>query len=136
MSGCRAVNIAARLWPPDEFLDSEAFVAGEVVHVDDIAWRECGREAFFHPLLKRGGEAGDERDRLVVTARNGGAQSSTASAASAFARQICERPGFVDEQQLRRIEIQLPGEPLPALFQDFRALLLLGVRGLFLKVIA
>ncbi len=126
-------------------------MAGEVVHDDDIAWRESGHEAFFHPFLERGGvdrpvesllrheaakaKAGDERDRLVVAVRNGGAQLSTASAASAFARQICGGPGLIDEHQLRRIEIELSGEPLPALFQDVRALLLLGVRGLFLKVI-
>jgi hypothetical protein len=103
-----------------------------LVHDDDVAWRECGHEAFSHPFLERGGvdrpvqgllrdeaakaKSGDERDRLVVAVRNGGTQSSTTSAASAFARQTCGRPGLVDEHQLRRIEIGLSGKPLPALF--------------------
>ncbi len=75
-------------------------------------------------------KAGDERDRLVMAVRNGGAQSPPASAASAFASQIRGRPGLVDEHELRRIEIELPGEPVPALIHNVRALLLIGVRGL------
>ena len=52
-------------------------------------------------------------------------------AASAFARQIGGSPGLIDENESRRIEVGLPGEPVPALLQDVRVLLLLGVYSLF-----
>jgi hypothetical protein len=45
-------------------------------------------------------------------------------------------PGFIDEDEAFRIEIELLIEPgLPAL-QNVGAILLAGVRGLFLRVIA
>ena len=37
--------------------------------------------------------------------------------------------GLVDEDEFRGIKIELEGEPVPALLQNVRALLLLGVRG-------
>ena len=80
-------------------------------------------------------QAGDERDRLVMAVRNGGSQPSTTPAATAFARHVRRGPGFVDENQLCRIEVGLPGEPGAPLLQNVRALLLLGMRGLFLNVI-
>ena len=131
----------------DEFLDPGSFVAGEVVHDDDVARREGGRETGSHPFLERGGvhglvegllrhdagkaQAGDERDRLVMTVRNCGAQSSAPPTAPAFARHVRGRPGLVDEHELGRIEVELPVKPRPALLQHVRASLLLGVRGFF-----
>jgi hypothetical protein len=53
-----------------------------------------------------------------------------------FARHIRRSPGLVDEHEAGRIEIELPGEPVAALLQNVRALLLLGMRGLFFKVIS
>ena len=44
--------------------------------------------------------------------------------------------GLVDEDEFGGIKIELGGEPVPALLQNVRAPLLLGVRGLFLKVIS
>ena len=100
----------------------------------------------FHPFLEQGGvdrpfvdllgrepakaQSGDERDRFVMAVRNANAQPSPASAAPALARQIAGGPGLIDENELPWIEIELLGEPLPALLQNARALLLLGVRGL------
>jgi hypothetical protein len=126
-------------------------VAREIVPYDDVAWRELRHEAFFHPFLEHGGvhrlvesllrhetgqaQTGDERDRLVVTVRNGGAQPATAPASPAFTGQVRRRPGLVDEYEFRRIEIELPGKPVPTPLQNVRALLFLGVRRLFLKVI-
>ena len=135
-----------------ELLDPRSLVAREIVHDDDVAWRERGNKALLHPILEQGGvdrpvenlrrgqagkaDAGDERDRLVMAMRNGGAQPSSAPATSAFARQIGGSPSLVDEDEFQRIEVGLPGEPVPALLQNVRALLLLGVRGLFLTVIS
>jgi len=42
--------------------------------------------------------------------------------------------GLVDEDQPVRIEIELAVEPVLAFREDVRALLLAGVRGLFLRV--
>jgi hypothetical protein len=38
--------------------------------------------------------------------------------------------GLIDKEQFRGIKIELGGEPVPALLQNVRAPLLLGVRGL------
>ena len=134
-----------------ELLDPRPLVGGQIVHDDDIAWREGGNEAFFHPFLEQGGvdrpveslrsgqaakaDASDQRDRLVMAVRDGNAQPSSSPAASSFARQIGGGSCFVDENEFRRIKIELPGEPFLALFQNVLALLLLGMRGLFLNVI-
>ena len=127
-------------------------MAREIVHDDDVAWRERGNKALLHPILEQGGvdrpvenlgrdqagktDAGDERDRLVMAVRNRGAQTSPSPAASVFARQIGGSAGLIDENEFQRIEVGLPGEPVPALLQNVRAQLLLGVRGLFLTVIS
>jgi hypothetical protein len=71
-----------------------------------------------------------------VAVWNGGAQPSAAPRAAAGARHIRRRAGLVDEHQAGRIEIELPGNPIAALSQNVRALLLLGVRRLFLNVIS
>ena len=106
-------------------------MAREIVHNDDVALRECGNEALLEPVLERSGvdrpiesllrheaakaQAGDERDRLVMAVWNGGAQASPAPTASAFARKIGGSAGFVYEDEPRRIELELAGEPVPTL---------------------
>jgi hypothetical protein len=67
---------------------------------------------------------------------NADPQPSPSPAASAFARQIGRRSRFVDENEFPRVQIELRPKPRLALLQDVRALLLLSVRGLFLKVIS
>jgi hypothetical protein len=130
-----------------ELLDPRSLVARQIVHNDDVALRERGSKAFLHPVLEQSGvdrpveslrhreagkaQASDQRDRLVMSVRNGGAQALPPPAASAFARQIGGSPGLIDEKEFRRIEVSLPCEPVPALLQDVRALLLLGVCSLF-----
>ena len=72
-----------------ELLDPGSLVARQIVHDDDVAFREGGSQTLFHPFLERGrvdrpvegllrheaakAQAGDERDRLVMAVRNGGA---------------------------------------------------------------
>ena len=101
-----------------------SLVARQIVHDDDVAFRERGSEAFLHPFLERGGvdrsvegllrheagkaQASDERDGFVMAMGNADAQPSTAPASSAFARHIGGGPGFVDEHELPRIEVELP----------------------------
>lgn len=62
---------------------------------------------------------------------NADPQPSPTAASPAFARQIGGSPGFIDEDKLSRIEIELRPEPFLALLQDVGALLLLGMRGFF-----
>jgi hypothetical protein len=70
---------------------SGSLVARQTVHTDDVALRERGNKAFLHPVLEQSGvdrlveslrrreagkaQAGDQRDRLVMALRNGGAQN-------------------------------------------------------------
>src|SRR5271166_257722 len=109
-------------------------------------------QAFLHPFLECGrvhrpvvgllrhktgkAQASDERDGLVMAMRNADAQSSTAPASSALARQIGGSPRFVNEHELPRIEIELRPKPLLAPLQDVGALLFLCMRGFFLNVIS
>jgi hypothetical protein len=50
-------------------------------------------------------------------------------------RHIRRGPGFIDEHEALGIEVELTFEPILPSLHDVRALLLGGVRGLFLRVI-
>jgi hypothetical protein len=63
--------------------------------------------------------------------RDGRAQAAPAPATPAFARKIRGGSCFVNENEFRRIEIELPGEPFPPPTLHVRALLLLGMRRFF-----
>lgn len=122
-------------------------MSGEIVHDDDLAGRERGDEACLYPILEQGGvdrsvespcrrqaakaKAGDQSHRFVVAVRDGGPQAAPAPATSAFAREICGGSRLVNENEFRRIEIELPREPFPASILDVCALLLLGMRRFF-----
>src|SRR5579871_1124736 len=123
-----------------------------LVHDDDVAVRERGDETFFHPFLERGrvhrlivsflghetgkAQTSDHRDGLVMAVGNADPQPSPSPAASAFACQIGRSSRFVDENEFPGVRIELRPKPRLALLQDVRALLLLGVGSLFLKVIS
>jgi hypothetical protein len=66
-----------------------------------------------------------------VAVRDGGPQAAPAPATSAFAREICGGSRLVNENEFRRIKIELPGEPFPASILDVCTLLLLGMRRFF-----
>ena len=63
-------------------------------------------------------------------------QALSAPATAMAADHVGGGPGFVDEDEPMGIEVELRLEPGPALFQDVRAVLLGGVGGLFLRVMA
>lgn len=131
----------------DQLLDPRSLVRGEIVHHDGLAGRERGDEACLQPILEQGGvdwpvespcrsqaakaKAGDQSHRFVVAVRNGGLQATPTPATSAFAREICGGSRLVNENEFRRIEIELPREPFPASILDVCALLLLGMRRFF-----
>jgi hypothetical protein len=122
-------------------------MGGEIVHDHGLPGREGGDEACLQPILEPGGvdrsveslcrcqaakaKAGDQSHRFVVTVRDGGPQAVPAPATSAFAREICGGSRLVNENEFRRIEIELPREPFPASILDVCALLLLGMRRFF-----
>ena len=70
-----------------------------------------------------------------MAVRDGGPQSPSAPATSMRSSETGGSAGLVDEDEFRRIKIELGGEPVPALLQNVRAPLLLGVRGLFLRLL-
>ena len=116
----------------DQLLDPRPLVRGEIVHDDGLAGRERGDEACLQPILEQGGvdrpvespcrrqaaqaKAGDQRHRFVVTVRDGRPQPASAPATSAFAREIGGSSCLVNENEFRRIEIELSREPFPAPF--------------------
>jgi hypothetical protein len=63
--------------------------------------------------------------------RDGGPQPAPAPATSAFAGEIGGGSRLVNENEFRRIEIELPCEPFPASILHVRALLFLGVPRFF-----
>jgi hypothetical protein len=67
--------------------------------------------------------------------RDGGAQPLSARGTAVGAGHIGGSPGFIDEDKPCRLEIRLGFEPIPTARQDVGAVLLGGVRGLFLRVI-
>jgi transposase len=121
-------------------------VGGQIVHDDNVAFRERGNETVFHPFFEEGGidrtivdfrrheatkaQPRDQRDRLVVAVRHCGAQPSSAPATSGFSGQIGRGAGLIDEDKSRRVEIGLSLEPFEAALQHVRTLLLGGVRAL------
>jgi hypothetical protein len=71
-----------------------------------------------------------------MSVRDANAQALAAPAAAAPAHHVCRGPGLVDEDEPLRVEIELALEPILPARQDVGAILLAGVRGLFLRVIA
>lgn len=67
--------------------------------------------------------------------RHAGPQALAAGRSSVPPCHVRRGPGLVDEDEARRIEIELLVEPLLAAPQDIRPLLLGSVRRLFLRVI-
>jgi hypothetical protein len=112
----------------DGFADAGDFVAGEIVHHDDIALAQ-DRD---HELLDIGAKArpihwsvehtrrgdlpdtqrGDECRGLPVSPRHAGHQALTARAAAIAARHVGRCAGLVDEDQAFRVQLALARTPL------------------------
>lgn len=135
----------------DQFADLWPLVAGEVVHDDDISGLEFGNQHFVdigfksipvdRPVENPWGdeaaycERAGEGGCLPVSVRHSDPEPLTARAAAAPPRHVGGGPGFVDEDQPLRIEIELILEPLLAARQDVGTVLFAGMRRLFLSVI-
>lgn len=95
-----------------------------------------GHRAIDH---ERGGharqpQAPDEGNCLPVAVRHGHAQPLSTRGTSVAARHLRVGTGFVDEDQLFRVEVELAVEPGLAGAQDVGAILFLRMAGLFLRI--
>ena len=134
----------------DQGLDLAPFVCRQIVHDDDVAGSQFGTEHVLDISLEAGpvdgavehegrhdaakAQAGHQRRRLPVAVRHAHSQSLTARSAPVSARHLGGGTGLVDEDQALGIEIELALEPVLPRLADVGAILLRGVRGLFLRV--
>lgn len=122
-------------------------VGPEIVHDDNVAWRERGNEH----LLDIGCEAssvdgaveharridavaaqrGDQGQRLPVTVRDPGLQPLATRRPAPDRRHVSLGPGFVDEYKPSRIEAALILLPLRPPSRDVRTALLAWQNGFF-----
>ena len=135
----------------DGFADDGTLVAGQVVHDDHVAASEVGHEnlsdiglepvavdrAIEHHRRDHAGhaQASDQCGRLAMAMRITHPQPLATSAAAMTAGHVGRRPCLVDEDEPRRVEVELAIEPVLARTQDVGAILLDRVAGLFLRVI-
>jgi hypothetical protein len=126
------------------------FVTAEIVHDDDIAGRERGREDLFdigeeglaiHRSVEdeRRGEAagtqpGDKGRCFPMPIRNRRDEPLATRSASALARHVGGCPGLIDKDQTIWIQACLVGAPNLPCGRNIRPLLLGGVKRLFLSV--
>jgi hypothetical protein len=127
-------------------------VTGKIVHNDHVAGAKFGNQNLLDIGLESETVDGSvdherrdetaqrerayERGRFPMPMRDADPQTFAAPAAAVTARQVGGRPGFVDEDQTLGGEFELAFEPSLAAFRDVGAILLRGVRGLFLRVMA
>lgn len=132
---------------PDRGPDGGLLVAGEVVHDDDVAGRECRAELFFDPCREAGGiyrliedegridpvaaQCGDEGHRLPVAIRRLGVEPLADRRPAPQGRHIGLGPGLVDEDQAPGIRSILELLPLLAPSGDLRPQLLGGKNAFF-----
>ena len=125
-------------------------MAGDIVHHDDVARLEFGDEDFCDIDLESipiDGTVEDERRRdpvdrnprdegrcLPVSVRDAGAQALPARAAPMRAGHVRRGPGFIDEDEVLGIKVELALEPVLSPLQDVGPILLTRVRSLFLRV--
>ena len=125
-----------------------SFVAAEIVHHDNVAWRERRNENLIdiglEPLaVDRAVEnhrrrhacqaqTGDECRRFPMSMWNAGAQPLAFRRTPILARHIGRGPSLVDEDELFGIEIELAVEPGLAPLLYVRPVLLARMGRLFL----
>lgn len=123
------------------------FVAGEIVHDDDIAGPEFGHQDLgdigFEPVAvdgaiehhgchhPAGAQACDQRGGLAVAVGEAHPQPLAAPRATMAAGHVGRGPGLINEQQPVWVKVELAVEPGLALPQDVGAVLLDGVASLF-----
>ncbi len=118
----------ARASGPDGVSDCGLFVAGEVVHDDDVAWPQCWAKLFLDPCGEAGGvdrliedegsidpvaaQGGDEGHRLPVAIGRLGMEPLADRRPAPQRRHVGLRPGLVDEDEAPGIRPALELPPL------------------------
>jgi hypothetical protein len=126
-------------------------VSGQIVHDDDVAWPQLGNERLFdvgekgltvHRAVEDHGRSdpvvakpGGEGGGFPMAVGHRGAASLAPRRTTVKARHLGVRGGLVDEDDPRRIEVELPFEPRLTRRVHRVAALFGGVRRLFLRVI-
>lgn len=129
------------------FTNTGDFVAGQVVHDDDIAGLEAGGKnllgigleggAVHGPVQHHGGtqaaqaQAGDEGGCLPMSPRRRGAQALATPGAAAQPGHVRFGAGFVYEDKPFRVEPSLPPAPELTLLRDVGAILFRRPLGFF-----
>jgi len=131
----------------DRLSDGAALVAAQIVHDDDVPWRQRGNQHLLHiggeaPAVDgtiedaRGGNAvtaqgREEGERTPVAVGNLRYQPPAADAAPVGARHIGLGPSLINEDQPGRIKPLLILPPLGATSRDVRPVLFAGVQAFF-----
>src|SRR5271155_1854827 len=126
-------------------------MGGQIVHDDDVAWPQLGNERLFdirekglavHRAVEDHGRSdavvtqpGSEGGGFPMAMGHGGAASLAPGRTTVKARHLGVRGGLVDEDDPRRIEVELPFKPRLTRRIHRVATLFGGVRRLFLRVI-
>ena len=134
----------------DQIAHARPLVTGQVVHDDDVAWVKLRDQDPIDPGLEdvavdravddeRGddaavAQAGDEGGGLPMAMRHAHPQPLAARATAVATGHVGAGPTLVDEHQPVGFEVDLTLEPGPAPAQHIGAVLLGGMRGLFLRV--
>ena len=141
----------ARAGGLDRLFDAMDLVSGQIVHDYDVAWPQLGNERLFdigekglpvHRAVEDHGRSnavvtqpGGEGGGFPMAMRHGGAASLAPGRTAVKARHLGVRGGLVDEDDPRRIEVELSFKPRLARRVHRAAALFGGMRRLFLRVI-
>ena len=137
----------ARAGGLDRLSDAVDFMSGQIVHDDDVARPQLGNERLFdigekglavHRAVEDHGRSdavvtqpGSEGGGFPMAMGHGGAASLASGCTTVKARHLGVRGGLVDEDDPRRIEVELPFKPPLARRVHRAAALFGGVRRLF-----
>ena len=103
-------------------------------HSSSHSWNEAAFHRAVVDLRRREpskAQTVNEGDRLVMAVRDGGPQSPSVPAASMRASETVEAPVSPTKTSLAGLRSSWRANQVPALLQNIRASLLLGMRGLF-----
>ena len=134
----------------DESAHLRSFMAGQIVHDDDVAWAQGRRQHLLDPGEEalsvhrtvqkhrcnkaRKRESADKSHGFPMTVRNGGAATLALWRPATKACHFRGKAAFIDKDQVFGVKIVLALDPILARGLHISALLLAGMGSLFLCV--